>query len=335
MSRAKRPKDKDSDSSEEEDNDDRDDSESNVESDQSVSLPSKKKTKTSNKGKKKAPAKISKKKGQSSAASKKTTSSSSDSSNKTRQEYTTLTTSDKAFSDDKEEELLPSIQTPSSRTSLVALTESNSSSTTPILAHELHVTNAFYDSYSEVIIGQRCSVDKTVTIEETLLWSDLMIESENANYILTELNGLKNYHYGLEYERLNVFIKGVEVKLDKHVYIYVHYLIYLMCEYGLEGQALICKARKHLTSKNYFRQDSNEVLHMNFFSAIEYNKSFWSYICRISESFKTKLFRKSKSFVMSLRSVEDFQTPTSQFISRQVRLCVFLFSLLSLIHIIL
>ena len=68
--------------------------------------------------------------------------------------------------------------------------------------------------YSKVIIYPKCKVSLEIIIETQLHLRDLMIGIDGANFVLRSLNGLKRYHYTLEYERFSIILNNKDIKLD-------------------------------------------------------------------------------------------------------------------------
>ena len=90
------------------------------------------------------------------------------------------------------------------------------------------------DNYFRVITLLKCKVSTELFIESQLNLRDLLIDTEGAHFVLRMLNGLSKYHYTLEYDRCSIKINLKDYRLDKHLYIYIHYLLYLLSEEGLE-----------------------------------------------------------------------------------------------------
>jgi len=155
-------------------------------------------------------------------------------------------------------------------------------------------------------------------IETQLMYRDLMIGVEGANFVLRNLNGLTRYHYTLEYERFLIKINQKDIRLDKHIYIYIHYLLYLLSEEGLEGTQLLTKARAHLTTDGFF-VEGRAVLSKNLVYAIEFKKEFYKYLIRIADSYYTKIFRKSKRVMSELIKIFEFVVPECGYISREIQ----------------
>ena len=173
-------------------------------------------------------------------------------------------------------------------------------------------------NFSKVHIYPKCKVSLEIIIETQLLLRDLMIGVDGANFVLRTLNGLKRYHYTLEYERFSIIINNKDIKLDKHIYIYIHYCLYLLSEDGLEGTQLLNKARTHLTTEGYF-VEGPAVLSKNIVYAFEYKKEFYKYLVRIADSYYTKIFKKCKRVMSEVIKLFDFVVPDCGFISREVK----------------
>lgn len=177
--------------------------------------------------------------------------------------------------------------------------------------------DAFEKCYSQVQTFPKCKVTTELIIDTKLTYKDLLIGVEGANFVLRNLNGLSRYHYTLEYERFLININQKDIRLDKHIYIYIHYLLYLLSEEGLEGVQLLTKARAHLTTDGFF-VEGRSVLSKNLVYAIEFKKEFYKYLIRIADSYYTKIFRKCKRVMSEVIKIFEFVVPECGYISREV-----------------